>query len=996
MKYDAFISYRHLEKDMYVAKKVHRALETIKIPKKIQKEIGRKKINRVFRDQEELPIGSDLGANIEAALKEAAFLVVICSPQTKESAWVMKEIDTFIEMHGRKNILAVLVDGEPWESFPYQILSDENGNPVEPLAADVRGATKREINKKLKTETMRLAASIIGVDYDDLKQRHRERQMRRNVSIAAGVATVAVMFGLYTAYNLSKINAEYQQKLINESKVLAATSINVLKGGDRQTAALLAMAGLPSEDNERPFVPESMYALSQALDSYDISVEMRKDKLLTHHLQLNKFVESDDGSQVISVDAAWIVYLWDIETGEKLFELPATYDKYGSINDIYSIGFSDEAAVVIDGNGVRGYDNSGNVIYEYQPDDILLGGEVFKHIDIAAVHTTDTFILIDTKTGEVIKEYKNHHPERFYPGYGVDLDGTHAAVMHSAPDGEPADCTIYDLTTDKYVDVKLAADSKIDMMFTVDGQLAVVSMNLDDMLSGEQTKKYVQKFDVTTGNELWRRVIPAQSSLLNSSYTYVRSTITDINGEQCGRLIVNNSNTLFVLDLYTGEEINTFSSNSDIQRISFNGDGSYIFMATADGNVALYATDPTVINKDNVIKVSEDSLVDFDVHGGHLVASSFRSPDLILMKFSKDESMIYDTKLETSVSNPCGISPDGKTFIIESMEEKSGTYEYIFYVLDTKTGELKRTFTTENAEYEYVRYLDNDTIIIPDSKGTVWTYCISKDELNKKQYLDNNTVHSHYTLNEKYLLYYDNKNYVIFSLPDVKPVAKGDFADKNVKDAILSEDGKEIYYIEYLEDKLSKYNVADKSFEILLPDYRVQKMQFSEDSTYIAIACSDGQLRIYDTQSMECVDKIEFFARSYSALIKFSEDNKLLFLQGADLYFRIYDLEQKKFVFEFSTQNNEYDYCQYDKYNNRLILSNFVGMSIIDLDSMGELSYIAAGKMYEAKTETIISTYAQDIYGFKFKGLDELLQEAKTLYGDKELSDSQKLKYKID
>ena len=39
MKYDAFISYRHLEKDMYVAKKVHRALETAKIPKKIQKEI---------------------------------------------------------------------------------------------------------------------------------------------------------------------------------------------------------------------------------------------------------------------------------------------------------------------------------------------------------------------------------------------------------------------------------------------------------------------------------------------------------------------------------------------------------------------------------------------------------------------------------------------------------------------------------------------------------------------------------------------------------------------------------------------------------------------------------------------------------------------------------------------------------------------------------------------------------------------------------------------
>ena len=90
MKYDAFISYRHLEKDMYVAKKVHKALETTKIPRKIQKETGKKRIQRVFRDQEELPIGSDLGNNIEYALSESGFLIVICSPETQKSYWIMK------------------------------------------------------------------------------------------------------------------------------------------------------------------------------------------------------------------------------------------------------------------------------------------------------------------------------------------------------------------------------------------------------------------------------------------------------------------------------------------------------------------------------------------------------------------------------------------------------------------------------------------------------------------------------------------------------------------------------------------------------------------------------------------------------------------------------------------------------------------------------------------------------------------------------------------
>ena len=45
---------------------------------------GKKKIERVFRDQEELPIGSDLADNIKQALAESEFLIIICSPRTPE------------------------------------------------------------------------------------------------------------------------------------------------------------------------------------------------------------------------------------------------------------------------------------------------------------------------------------------------------------------------------------------------------------------------------------------------------------------------------------------------------------------------------------------------------------------------------------------------------------------------------------------------------------------------------------------------------------------------------------------------------------------------------------------------------------------------------------------------------------------------------------------------------------------------------------------------
>ena len=80
MNYDAFISYRHTPLDMEVAQKLHKALETYHIPNSVQKKTGQKRISRVFRDQEELPIGSDLNDKISDALKEAEYLIVICSP----------------------------------------------------------------------------------------------------------------------------------------------------------------------------------------------------------------------------------------------------------------------------------------------------------------------------------------------------------------------------------------------------------------------------------------------------------------------------------------------------------------------------------------------------------------------------------------------------------------------------------------------------------------------------------------------------------------------------------------------------------------------------------------------------------------------------------------------------------------------------------------------------------------------------------------------------
>ena len=234
MRYDAFISYRHAPLDMEIAKKVHTGLETYRIPGAVQKKTGKKKMGRVFRDQEELPIGSDLDDNISGALRESQYLIVICSPRTPESYWVCKEIETFIEMHDRNHILAVLIEGEPDESFPSLLLTDENGEPVEPLAADVRGATKRERNAKFRTEILRLVAPVIGCTYDDLKQRHRERVIKRTISImssaAAVIAAAGTAFGIYNANVATRMKqakrfAPTRSRTVPKSSMLTASTV---------------------------------------------------------------------------------------------------------------------------------------------------------------------------------------------------------------------------------------------------------------------------------------------------------------------------------------------------------------------------------------------------------------------------------------------------------------------------------------------------------------------------------------------------------------------------------------------------------------------------------------------------------------------------------------------------------------------------------------------------------------------------------------------------
>ena len=197
-QYRAFISYSHA--DSAWGRRIHRGLETYKLPAKLIGTVTMRgavpaRLSPIFRDREELSAGVDLSAQVQDALAASDALIIICSPQSKASFWVGKEIETFRALHPERPIFAALIEGEPSDAFP-DALVQLGDRVAEPIAADFRKSGDGARLAKLK-----LVAGLTGLKLDDLVQRDAQRQWRRvmAVTLVAGVAVLIMALLLVMA-----------------------------------------------------------------------------------------------------------------------------------------------------------------------------------------------------------------------------------------------------------------------------------------------------------------------------------------------------------------------------------------------------------------------------------------------------------------------------------------------------------------------------------------------------------------------------------------------------------------------------------------------------------------------------------------------------------------------------------------------------------------------------------------------------------------------------
>jgi WD40 repeat protein len=295
MKYWAFVSYSHRDnrKDGNPwGDWLHGALENFKVPPGLAGRQGRygeavpDRLFPVFQDEKELPTNADLGDAIHQALVKSRYLVVICSPRSARSLYVDKEILEFKRLGRSNRILAIIVDGEPNADAPGKGVAPDrecfaqalrhplgpDGNLdlsqfTEPIAADVRLANGAEASLRdrshqgtLEREKLRIVAGLLGLGFDDLVQRDRERQLRearertrRNrrlsvlISVLVLVAAAATVYGLMTrsqsAETARKARVQQEQAAQKQAESERELEEQEIKAAADKAAGELAIEG---------------------------------------------------------------------------------------------------------------------------------------------------------------------------------------------------------------------------------------------------------------------------------------------------------------------------------------------------------------------------------------------------------------------------------------------------------------------------------------------------------------------------------------------------------------------------------------------------------------------------------------------------------------------------------------------------------------------------------------------------------------------------------
>ncbi len=633
--YDAFLCYRHGPVDSAAARALQRHLEHFRTAPGFAG--ARRPFDRVFLDEGELSSCADMGEQIRSALKNAGWLIVICSPETPGSPWVQREIETFLEYHDRSRILAVLTGGEPEESFPPQLREGDGHQAV--LAADARGKDLRAVLKKLRRDALlRIAAPMLGATYDALRQRRQIYRLQRAAAAATLCLAAAVAFSVYAfrreqtiaaqasqlreqteqleqeyenalrqeeiiSTQAAELEEEYRNTLLEQSRYLLSDAQDRLAENDVLGALERLVAALPSEEQDRPVLPEAVYALTRALGVYELPGDAEDSMTPAGSFELPEGTRSglliDPTGQYLFTSTLDTIYVWDAETGAVL----RTLSDAGL--GVFSIQLTGEMLMTTETHLIADCSNS-VVCWDYVTGEVVWQTATEDYIQAAALSEDESSVVLledsclqrlSTRDGGVLCSLPLEEADMSVPlsegTFACSGDGSRAAFASKKDAGEGSQVTevwLADLQRGTCRAVSSLDDRfYLERLQFVQGDLAAVCFSWgvgsieDEYTIYTSRENRVTLYDGSAGTLLWTSAFSSVSAGdLLSGYTLLSALpYSDGTGTRQA-LILYHTSSIYVLDRESGALLKNYELDDRIVAVHPSENGFRVF--TRDGS----------------------------------------------------------------------------------------------------------------------------------------------------------------------------------------------------------------------------------------------------------------------------------------------------------------------------------------------------------------------------------------------------------------------------
>lgn len=1015
--YNAFISYKHAPEDNKVAEAVHKGLERFHIPGKIRTKTGIKKIDRIFRDKDELPITNDLSDTIASALENSDYLIVICSTNTKESAWVPREIEYFLKNHSKKDIFTVLVNGEPYDVIPdilkhdERIVIDENGKeqkvniPIEPLSCDFR----MPLGKAKKTELPRLAAGLIGCAYDELMNRHRQYRLKQ-ITAAFSLA-LALMFGFsgYMYYSKTKIHKNYLESLRNQSKYLANESGNLLQEENRIAALQLALAALPKDDSDdRPVTAEAVKALTNATLAYVGDKGNNINAAWNYQMPnfISDFKVSSDGKAIAIIDEGSVLGVWDTQTHErKMYFDDIDY----TITGMEFV--SEKNLVVWNDDKLDCYDvTTGDKLWNYTLDGDRFedGKNLMIYGDSLIICTvSQNYLQLNSATGEKQKEV-SISDKKGYEDFGI-------VESKLSPDGKRiafrglsgwSDYTygILDIGTGTINIADPLGETVKNIAWVDDDNLMVSSAVVDSTSSMSFGSKDVVSTDVSTVrcidtkdlSEKWNAEFVCNGVMINSGFVTIKDEVAYYSG-----------NVITVYDLATGKVNYTNNVNDSVIDVSdVDGDGNPIYI-TEDGG---YAFPALGVDTDAVYytKYFADEIRQVVIRNGVYVRQHLNNEIIYYGVHVYDDEWkpLAEDTLLSDVSNTFCLG--GKSLTVASESDKKTLLTTIGLEKDSKpaTNELegevyKYKMLGECKDRVYLGYENGDEydLVSVDSSG---------NDFKSEKLFDISPSFKELCVMKSGKLIYG------FTNDDLKTaIAVYDIESAKSTNVELPAD------VEYVSSSPAYYDEADmmlvdstklyvlgvqegKAQEVEVPDTFGSAVCFSDNSSEGICAVSDGKRILLTNKNGEVKSTIA--CPGVAPIGMTFKDNSLIVLyNNGGVYWYLKDNGQFEKKSNISIYYG-YEGCpsfKYDEENKLLYIQMDKLTDVVDMESGVEITHVMSSFGYHKGKDIFVTAAGPNdheikIGYYKHYTVNELIKKAKKILENAELSEETKSYYGIE